>query len=312
MRAFGIELINACGRRKTIAGVISAVACLDSELATAAPGCQGPAHFLGLAEVRGGLHRHRTTAGEKAWSRIAANFGVDYGRLLRVNKIRNPRWQPPGRFVLIDTVRLVPRSPHEGIVVNQAENKVYLFRQGLMTLRFPAAVGAPGWRTPLGHFYIVEKKMHPTWLVPLKIQDEQRRAGRAVMTSMPPGPNNPLGSYWLGLGKGFGIHGTTAPWSIGHYTTHGCVRLRTEQSRILFNAVTEQDTVRVIYQPVQMAVRNGEVYLQVVPPVPGFAEANLSLVRGMAAETGLTSRIDWQAVQQALLRGRTGIAGHWS
>lgn len=60
--------------------------------------------------------------------------------------------------------------------------------------------------------------------------------------------------------------------------------------------------MRVIYQPVQMAVRNGEVYLQVVPRVPGFAEANLSLVRGLAAEAGLTSRIDWDVVKRALQR----------
>ena len=41
-----------------------------------------------------------------------------------------------------------------------------------------------------------------------------------------PGPNNPVGSYWIGLSaEGYGIHGTPNPSIVGKSELHGCVRL---------------------------------------------------------------------------------------
>jgi lipoprotein-anchoring transpeptidase ErfK/SrfK len=41
-----------------------------------------------------------------------------------------------------------------------------------------------------------------------------------------PGPNNPAGSFWIGLSaEGYGIHGTPDPSEIGKSESHGCVRL---------------------------------------------------------------------------------------
>ncbi len=77
------------------------------------------------------------------------------------------------------------------------------------------AVGRADWQTPLGDFTIVIKEEDPTWDVPLSIQQEMRRAGKRVVKSVPPGPANPLGRFWLGLSlDSVGIHGTIAPLSI--------------------------------------------------------------------------------------------------
>jgi len=44
--------------------------------------------------------------------------------------------------------------------------------------------------------------------------------------SIPPGPRNPVGLCWIGLGlPGYGIHGTPAPELIGKTGSHGCFRL---------------------------------------------------------------------------------------
>ena len=44
--------------------------------------------------------------------------------------------------------------------------------------------------------------------------------------TLPPGPNSPVGVLWIGLDKEhYGIHGTAEPSTIGHTTSHGCVRL---------------------------------------------------------------------------------------
>jgi lipoprotein-anchoring transpeptidase ErfK/SrfK len=43
---------------------------------------------------------------------------------------------------------------------------------------------------------------------------------------IPPGPNNPVGTYWLGLTKPhWGIHGTPNPSNVGHSETNGCIHL---------------------------------------------------------------------------------------
>jgi lipoprotein-anchoring transpeptidase ErfK/SrfK len=41
-----------------------------------------------------------------------------------------------------------------------------------------------------------------------------------------PGPNNPVGSVWIGLNKeGYGIHGTPEPAKVSKSESHGCIRL---------------------------------------------------------------------------------------
>ena len=47
-----------------------------------------------------------------------------------------------------------------------------------------------------------------------------------VKTTIPPGPNNPVGVVWVDISKPhYGLHGTPEPSTIGHTTSHGCVRL---------------------------------------------------------------------------------------
>jgi lipoprotein-anchoring transpeptidase ErfK/SrfK len=41
-----------------------------------------------------------------------------------------------------------------------------------------------------------------------------------------PGPNNPVGTVWIGLTvPHYGIHGTPEPALVGRAASHGCVRL---------------------------------------------------------------------------------------
>jgi lipoprotein-anchoring transpeptidase ErfK/SrfK len=47
-----------------------------------------------------------------------------------------------------------------------------------------------------------------------------------VKLILPPGPNNPVGTVWIGLDKtGYGIHGTPKPEDVGRTESHGCFRL---------------------------------------------------------------------------------------
>jgi lipoprotein-anchoring transpeptidase ErfK/SrfK len=53
---------------------------------------------------------------------------------------------------------------------------------------------------------------------------EARQVGKRLM--IPPGPNNPVGTAWIGLDRtGYGIHGTPNPEEVGRTESHGCFRL---------------------------------------------------------------------------------------
>ncbi|MES2283157.1 MAG: L,D-transpeptidase [Pseudomonadota bacterium] len=48
----------------------------------------------------------------------------------------------------------------------------------------------------------------------------------AQKVDIAPGPNNPVGSIWLGLTKPhWGIHGTPNPSNVGHSETNGCIHM---------------------------------------------------------------------------------------
>ena len=77
-----------------------------------------------------------------------------------------------------------------------------------------------GLETPAGLYHIQDKAIDPSWHVPLSAW-----AGSLAGRVIPPGPDDPIKSRWLGIFDGAGIHGTDETWSIGHAVSHGCVRM---------------------------------------------------------------------------------------
>src|SRR6185369_13873142 len=99
------------------------------------------------------------------------------------------------------------------VVVSLEDSKLAVIEDGEVLEIFSVAVGAPSTPSPVGTFTIVTRIPNPTYYRPGKI--------------VSPGPRNPLGTRWIGLSqKGYGIHGTDNPRSIGHAQSHGCIRMR--------------------------------------------------------------------------------------
>ena len=66
-----------------------------------------------------------------------------------------------------------------------------------------------------------------------------------------PGPNNPAGSYWIGLGAdGIGIHGTPNPSKVSKTESHGCVRLTNWDVGLLGASVKKGTPVVFVDEPV--------------------------------------------------------------
>lgn len=102
-----------------------------------------------------------------------------------------------------------------------------------MLKTYPVAIGKPSTPSPLGSYRIVNQIDHPTWC--------------AHGNSVAPGPQNPLGTRWIGLSKsGYGIHGTNEPDSIGKAISHGCIRMRNKDVEELFALVAPGLTVELI------------------------------------------------------------------
>jgi lipoprotein-anchoring transpeptidase ErfK/SrfK len=123
-------------------------------------------------------------------------------------------------------------SPARHIVVSLSDRKLAVVESGRVVKIFPTAVGAERSPSPVGSYRVIQRVSDPTWYT----------KGRIV----PPGKSNPLGTRWLGLSaKGYGIHGTNAPGSIGHNASHGCIRMRNRDVEELFEMVTVGDAVEL-------------------------------------------------------------------
>ena len=118
------------------------------------------------------------------------------------------------------------------IVVSIPDRKLALVEGGRVVKSYDVAVGADESPSPSGEFKITHRIPHPTFYAPGVI--------------IPPGKENPLGTRWLGLNqKGYGIHGTNQPGSIGHRASHGCIRLRNRDIEELFELVRAGDVVEL-------------------------------------------------------------------
>jgi lipoprotein-anchoring transpeptidase ErfK/SrfK len=126
----------------------------------------------------------------------------------------------------------IPAEPQRRIVVSIPDRKLALVVDGKVVKVYPAAVGADRSPSPTGTFTVIRMVANPTWWHEGKVYA--------------PGKSNPVGSRWIGLSeKGYGIHGTNAPRSIGHNVSHGCIRLQNRDVESLYKVLKIGDVVEL-------------------------------------------------------------------
>ena len=129
--------------------------------------------------------------------------------------------------------KVTERNLGKLIVVRLSENRLYLYDGLDLAAKYVVATGQPKYPTPQGHFSIINKRINPTWVNPAK-----KTWGKKAPDFIPPGPDNPLGTRALDLSApGIRIHGTPDDASIGHYASHGCIRMHISDSEELFGRV---------------------------------------------------------------------------
>jgi lipoprotein-anchoring transpeptidase ErfK/SrfK len=126
------------------------------------------------------------------------------------------------------------------IVIRRHANRLYLYSGTRFQRLFAVATGQTSYPTPLGRFRIVVKWRNPWWYPPNSPWAQGQQP-------IPPGPDNPLGTRWMGLSApGVGIHGTPSDASIGYSVSHGCIRMHIPQAEWLFNHVDIGTTVFIV------------------------------------------------------------------
>jgi lipoprotein-anchoring transpeptidase ErfK/SrfK len=126
--------------------------------------------------------------------------------------------------------------PSRRLIVSIADRKIVLVEDGQVVKMYAVAVGKHSTPSPSGSFHIASHVATPTY----------SHDGKVVK----PGPSNPVGTRWMSLGfKGYGIHGTNHPESIGHAASHGCIRMRNHDVEELFELVHVGDEVELVTEP---------------------------------------------------------------
>ena len=148
-----------------------------------------------------------------------------------------------------------PPAKNRLIVISIPDRKLVLMEDGVAKRVYPVAVGKPSTPSPVGHFTIARRVSNPTY----------SHNGKVVA----PGPSNPVGSRWMGLStKGYGIHGTNEPNSIGKAASHGCIRVGKADIEELFALVQVGDEVEIHAEhDTTVAMALGEA-TPAVPPAP--------------------------------------------
>ncbi|MEO5936391.1 MAG: L,D-transpeptidase [Terriglobales bacterium] len=123
-------------------------------------------------------------------------------------------------------------KPARQVIVSILDRKLALVEGGRTLKLYSVAVGAPESPSPEGEFKIITRIENPTFYKP--------------GTVIEPGPDNPLGTRWIGINrKGYGIHGTNMPDSIGKAASHGCIRMRQNDLEELFTMLRPGDAVTI-------------------------------------------------------------------
>jgi L,D-transpeptidase ErfK/SrfK len=262
--------------------------------------------LLCLAQITGGAFNYTVREGDSL-TRIAARFGVEMRVLAEANGLKTSSRLVKDQTLDIDNRHIVPAADAATIVINVPQRMLFYFEQDRLAAAYPIAAGQPTWRTPLGEFEIVLMEENPTWDVPPSIQEEMRRAGKPVVTRVPPSPQNPLGRFWMGLSlPGIGVHGTNAPSSIYKLATHGCIRLHPDDVEQLFWKVDTGTPGRIIYEPILLVRVENKVFLEVHPDAYRKIPDALARTMEIARAAGVSHMLDYPAVKE-VLRKRDGI-----
>ena len=180
-------------------------------------------YFRSLNESNAGTYVVK--AGDNL-TRISELNGVTVGQILAASGLTDPNKLQVGMKLKIMREKF-------DVVVDKSAYTLYLRAAGKTVQTYPIGLGKDN-STPIGAFKVVNKLKNPTWY----------HSGKVVPFG---DPENPLGTRWLGFDiKGYGLHGTIEPESIGKSESMGCVRMQNEHVEALYELLSVGTPITIV------------------------------------------------------------------
>ena len=178
---------------------------------------------------------------------IAEKFHMSEALLETLNP--GKKFDRVGEILLVaDIVRDVSPLKLDRIEVDKSRQTVRAFApSGELVAFFPATVGSKEKPTPSGILKVVSADANPNYRYDPDYKFKGVKSKKPF--TIKPGPNNPVGSFWIGLSaEGYGIHGTSSPSTISKSESHGCVRLTNWDAITLGRSVRKGTPVAFVEQ----------------------------------------------------------------
>ncbi|UAK92085.1 L,D-transpeptidase [Enterobacter ludwigii] len=201
---------------------------------------------------------------------FAAQYGQGLSNMLEANPGVDPFLPKSGTQLVIPQQLILPDTVREGIIVNAAEMRLYYYPPGSNTVEvLPIGIGQAGRETPRNWVTAVERKQEgPTWSPTPNTRRAYAAEGKTLPAFVPAGPDNPMGLYAIYIGRLYAIHGTNSNFGIGLRVSQGCIRLRNNDIKYLFDNVPVGTRVQLIDQPVKVTTEpDGSRWVEVHEPL---------------------------------------------
>ncbi|HEY4481834.1 MAG TPA: L,D-transpeptidase family protein [Candidatus Brocadiaceae bacterium] len=152
--------------------------------------------------------------------KIAKQYNTSYELIMRLNKKQNTNLKVNEQLKVL--------NGKVSLLVDKSDFTQTVLLDGHYIKQYPVGTGVAG-KTPVGTFKIKDKLKNPVWYSPEGVYEYGH-------------PKNILGTRWLGFEdkpglRGYGIHGTTLPDTIGKESSMGCIRMINDDVEELYDFV---------------------------------------------------------------------------
>lgn len=168
---------------------------------------------------------------------LAEKFHMSEALLAALNPGKN--FAAAGTAIVVANVGPRPSAKVSRIEIDKPQRLLRAYAAGdKLVAVFPASIGSTEKPAPSGTFKVTSVTHDPTY------RYDPAYAFKGVKATKPftikPGPNNPVGTVWIGLtAQGYGIHGTPDPGKVGKTASHGCIRLTNWDAEALATMVAK-------------------------------------------------------------------------
>src|ERR1700682_2085373 len=179
---------------------------------------------------------------------IAEKFHMSEGLLVALNP--GKKFDRAGETIFVANVlNKQPKLTIGRIEIDKSGQTVKAFNpSGALIAFFPATVGSEEKPSPSGSFKVISADANPNYRYNPDYKFKGVKSKEAF--TIKPGPNNPVGSYWIGLSaEGYGIHGTPNPSKVSKSESHGCVRLTNWDAGLLGRNIKKGTPVVFVDEP---------------------------------------------------------------